>query len=138
MLDIAGKVVLCCSLTTPRLALRLWNCGPLRSRLLEFREEVDEVRERSGLNVGGSGEGNRCSRLISLYLSDSASLTGVDGGRKVKSMGEARNAEATADAVMEGSRPIRSQCSCLKERMPRGRECREEGCRCREIWKAYK
>jgi hypothetical protein len=63
----AGRVVLCCSFTTLRLALLLWNCDPFRRRLEEAWEDVEEARDKSGRNeaVGGKGEGKRCSRLIS-------------------------------------------------------------------------
>ena len=89
----------------------MWNWDPFRRRLLEVCEEVEEERESSGLKAefGGSGEGSRCSRLISLYLSESHSLNGADGGRRCTSMGDARN-EATADAVLKEWRPAWSQC----------------------------
>ena len=67
MLEIAGKDVLCCSLTTLRLALRLWNGDPFSGKLLEFCEDAEEVRESPGpkAELGGSGEGSRLSRRIS-------------------------------------------------------------------------
>ncbi len=74
-------------------------------------EDVEEVRDKSGRNeaVGGRGEGKRWSLLISWYLSNSRSLNGVDGGRSVKSMGDARNADST-EAVMGRKRPAGSRC----------------------------
>ena len=77
------------------------------SKVLEFCEDVDDARDSSGrkTELGGNGEGSRCSLLISLYLSNSPSLNGVDGGRRMTSMGDARHAEATADAVLEERRP---------------------------------
>lgn len=85
-----------------RLALRLWYCPAFKRRLLEVWEDVDDARESSGRKdeLGGRGDGNRCSRLMALYFSKSPSLIGEGDGRRLASRGEALNSGTTAEAVV--------------------------------------
>lgn len=89
----------------------MWNSGWLRNKEAELGSVVDEGREISLPYATDGGKGEYAlglSLLDVMYSASRDSLSGVEGGRKTGSMGEApKSGGATAEAVLVVVRPRR-------------------------------